>query len=94
MGNQGVQGFFSGVSDFEALTAHIHWVYCAYILLHKGELSDAKALLERQRSLQRMVEHEPLVAKVKQIVAARTQFGGLPRQERLVRAVIQAGMAS
>ena len=84
----------AGVSGFEALTAHIHWVYCAYILLQKVELPDAEALLERQRSLQKMVEHEPLVAKVKQIVAARTQFGGLPRQERLVRAVIQTGLAS
>ncbi len=84
----------AGVSDFDALTAHIHWVYCAYILLHKMEIPDAALLLERQRSLQKMVEREPLVAKVKQIMAARTQFGGLSRQKSLMQAVMQTGMAS
>ncbi len=84
----------AGVSDFEALTAHIHWVYCAYILLHKVEIPNAAALLERQRYLQKMVEHAPIIAKIEQIVAARTQFGGLPRQGRLARAAIQIGMAS
>jgi len=41
-----------------------------------------------------MVEHAPMVAHVKQIMSARTQFGGLPRQERLAQAVIQMGIAS
>ncbi len=83
-----------GVSDFDALTAHIHWVYCAYILLHKVKIPAAASLLEKQRSLQKIVEREPHVVKLKQVLAARTQFGGLPRQEHLVRAAIQAGMAS
>jgi len=84
----------AGVSDFDALAAHIHWVYCAYILLHKVEIPKAAGLLERQRCLQKMVEHAPMVAHVKQIMSARTQFGGLPRQERLAQAVIQMGIAS
>lgn len=63
-------------------------------MLHRVEIPDAAALLERQRSLQKMVERAPLLAKVKQIVAARTQFGGLPRQERLVQAAIQTGMVA
>ncbi len=84
----------AGVSHFDALTAHIHWVYCAYILLHKVEIPDAALPLERQRSLQRMVEREPLVSKVKQIMAARTQFGGLSRQKNLMQEVFQTGMAS
>ena len=83
-----------GVSDFDALTAHIHWVYCAYILLHKVEIPKAASLLEKQRTLQKVVEREPLVMKLKQIVAARTQFGGLSRQERLVQEAVQNGMAS
>jgi len=58
------------------------------------EIPKAAGLLERQRCLQKMVEHAPMVAHVKQIMSARTQFGGLPRQERLAQAVIQMGIAS
>lgn len=84
----------AGVSDFDALTAHIHWVYCAYILLHKVDMPHVATLLERQRSLQRMVEREPLLAKVKQIMDARTQFGGMSRQKNLMQEVLQTGIAS
>lgn len=84
----------AGVSDFDALTAHIHWVYCAYLVLQAAKIPDAISLLEKQRSLQIMVTREPLLLEVKNIVAARTQFGGLPRQKILVQAALQADMVS
>lgn len=83
-----------GVSDFNAMTAHIHWVYCAYILLSHEKLPTAPTMLERQRCLQKMVEREPFIGTLKRIVAARTQFGGPSRQERLARAAIQDAIAS
>ena len=84
----------AGVSNFDALTAHIHWVYCAYILLNKVDVPGAMLPLDKQRALQKMVEREPMITKVKQIIAARTQFGGVARQQRLLQAVIQPAMAS
>lgn len=84
----------AGVSDFEALTAHVHWVYCAYLILQKAAIPNAPTLLEKQRALQRSVEREPILHEVKRILVAPNQFGGRQRQESLLRAVLQAGVAA
>lgn len=80
--------FDAGVKDFESQTSHIHWVYCAYLLLHKLKLPGAEplSLLQRQRQLQKLVEHAPFDRKIEAIVAARTQYGGIKRQQSLIEA--------
>jgi hypothetical protein len=48
-------------TSFDSVTAHVHWVYCAYILLHAklpGVPSSARALYERQSYVMRVVEHK------------------------------------
>ena len=45
----------AGVEEFDSLIAHVHWVYCAYILLERLELSDGTNSLSRQRHLSREV---------------------------------------
>jgi hypothetical protein len=84
----------AGVTDFDALTAHMHWVYCAYLMLHKVELPNVESLLEKQRSLTKMVAQAPVVTQIKKIAAARTQCGGLKRQKRLIEEAIRGAMAA
>lgn len=84
----------ASVSSFDALTAHIHWVYCAYLLLQKLKIPDATSLLDKQRVLQKEVERRPIVVEIKRIVAARTQFGGGKRQVSLMHEALQTIMAS
>jgi hypothetical protein len=79
----------AGLSSFDAMAAHVHWVYCAWLLLHKIKIADdpegRSSLLERQRWLQKLVAQQPMLSEVKRIVDARTQFGGLERQKNLVK---------
>src|SRR5690606_38563548 len=39
----------AGVHDFDSLVSHVHWVYCAYLLLELLEISNACSLIEKQR---------------------------------------------
>jgi Transposase DDE domain len=88
----------AGLSSFDAMTAHVHWVYCTWLLLHKIKIADDPAdrssLLERQRWLQKLVAQQPMLAEVKRIFEARTQFGGLERQKKLVREILTQGIAN
>lgn len=84
----------AGVQDFDALTAHVHWVYCAYLLLHEIELSDAQSLLDKQRRLTKLAHQAPWERRLQKIAEAKTQFGGRARQDRLVAAALQDAKAS
>ncbi|MGA1795815.1 MAG: transposase, partial [bacterium] len=44
---------------FQSVTAHVHWVYCAYILLHApppGISDQAQSLVERQRKIRQIID--------------------------------------
>jgi hypothetical protein len=46
-------------SGFDSVISHVHWVYCAYILLHlspPGLSSDVKSLGDKQRQLHRAIQ--------------------------------------
>ena len=83
----------AGVEDFDALTAHIHWVYCAYLLLHEFEVPDAESLTEKQRRLTHLVNKGPWEDRLSKIIAAKTQCGGRKRQEILLRMALQHAVA-
>lgn len=85
----------AGVSDFAALTAHVHWVYCAWLLLPRITLGENPAtLLEKQRRLSHELVREPFVTQIQEIMKARTQFGGVDRQKKLARAALRQKKAA
>lgn len=84
----------AGVHNFDSLTAHVHWVYCAYLLLHEIEIAGADGLLDKQRRLTKLAHQAPWEERLRRIIAAKTQYGGPPRQERLLLAALQEAMAA
>jgi hypothetical protein len=70
--------------DFDAVMSHVHWVYCAYILLHMsppGLSPGSQSIGDKQRALQ-----QGLVDKEKrQILQKLTQIGGVPRYKDELR---------
>jgi len=69
---------------FDAVVSHVHWVYCAYILLHMappGLSPGAQSIGEKQRALQ-----QGLAAREKrQILQKLTQIGGVQRYTEELR---------
>ena len=69
---------------FEAVLSHVHWVYCAYILLHMsppGLFPGAQSIGDKQRALQ-----QGLAAREKrQILQKLTQIGGVQRYKDELR---------
>lgn len=84
----------AGVHNFDSLTAHIHWVYCAYLLMHDLEIEGAETLLEKQRRLTKLASQRPWEERLRRIIAAKHQFGGMARQERLLVAALQEAMTA
>jgi len=82
----------AGVDDFDTLTAHIHWVNCAYILLHELEVPGAKTLMEKQRRLTTLANHGHWEGRLRSIVAAKTQCGGRDTQEMLLAMALREAM--
>ena len=69
---------------FDAVIAHVHWVYCAYILLHMsppGLSPGAQSIGDKQRALQ-----QGLADKEKRhILQKLTQIGGVQRYKDELR---------
>ena len=63
----------AGVRKFNTLHAHVHWVYCSYILLHDFNDDDSVGIKMKQEILVSFIE----VGKLKKIVQKTTQFNGL-----------------
>ena len=80
----------AGVHAFDTLRSHVHWVYCAWILLHKLEMSNSTCLLEKQRRLTEIAHQSPIGEKIKKIISAKNQFGGSERQQTLLNEALQA----
>lgn len=84
----------AGVHNFDSLTAHIHWVYCAYLLAHELEIDGAETLLDKQRRLTKLAAQGPWEERLRRIIAAKNQFGGRERQESLLAAALQDAMTA
>ena len=75
--------------SFESVKAHVHWVYCAYILLHyppPGVPAHIKSLADKQRRIQATIDSKDK-ARVIQLL---TQINGVERYKNELRAVSQA----
>jgi hypothetical protein len=65
-------------SGFDSVMSHVHWVYCAYILLSMappGVAAGAKSLGDKQRQLQQLLANQ---AK-RRVLQQLTQIGGVQR---------------
>jgi hypothetical protein len=69
---------------FEAVISHVHWVYCAYILLHMappGLSPGAQSIGDKQRALQRGQANQ----EKRHILQKLTQIGGVQRYKDELR---------
>jgi hypothetical protein len=71
-------------SGFDAVMSHVHWVYCAYLLLSMsppGVSADAKSLGDKQRQLQQHLANQ----EKRRILQQLTQIGGVQRYTNALR---------
>ena len=71
-------------SGFNSVMSHVHWVYCAYILLSMsppGVSADAKSLGDKQRQLQQHLANQ----EKRRILQRLTQIGGVQRYKDALR---------
>ena len=69
---------------FDAVLSHVHWVYCAYILLHMsppGLSPGAQSIGDKQRALQQGLADK----EKRQILQKLTQIGGVQRYKDELR---------
>ena len=69
---------------FEAVLSHVHWVYCAYLLLHMappGLSPGAQSIGDKQRALQQALADK----EKRQILQKLTQIGGVQRYKEELR---------
>jgi len=69
---------------FDAVMSHVHWVYCAYILLHMsppGLSPGNQSIGDKQRALQRGLADK----EKRQILQKLTQIGGVQRYKDELR---------
>jgi len=65
-------------SGFASVMSHVHWVYCAYILLSMappGVSASAKSLHDKQRQLQQLLANQ----EKRRVLQQLTQIGGVQR---------------
>jgi hypothetical protein len=65
-------------SGFDSVMSHVHWVYCAYILLHMsppGVPPEVKSIGHKQRELQQYLAHK----EKRRILQKLTQIRGVQR---------------
>jgi Transposase DDE domain len=61
----------AGVIEFDSLVSHVHWVYCAFLLLHEINAKKRESIPDCQRSLSKAVRAVPF-KKIRQLA---TQSG-------------------
>jgi hypothetical protein len=69
---------------FDAVVSHVHWVYCAYILLHMsppGLSPESQSVGDRQRALQQGLADQ----EKRHILQKLTQIGGVQRYKDELR---------
>jgi Transposase DDE domain len=60
-----------GVHDFDSVISHVHWVYCAYLLIFEVKLEKGGGLETRQRELKTWIDSRHL----KNIIQLCSRFG-------------------
>jgi hypothetical protein len=76
-------------TSFDSVTAHVHWVYCAYILLHMsppGVAPGTTSLGAKQRQLQQFLEDK----EKRRVLQKLTQIGGIERYKDELRQALAA----
>jgi hypothetical protein len=81
----------AGLSSFDAIRAHVHWVYCAYILLEELQIEGISSLEDKQRAVSKELTAKPFRETIQALLKSRTQYGGVKRAERLAQAALQGG---
>jgi hypothetical protein len=74
---------------FDAVMSHVHWVYCAYILLSMappGVSTGTKSLGDKQRQLQHLLANQ----EKRRILQQLTQIGGVQRYTDELRQALAA----
>ncbi|MFH1673538.1 MAG: transposase [Pseudomonadota bacterium] len=74
---------------FDSVVAHVHWVYCAYILLHyhlPGVPEEIKSIADKQRRIKAIIDSKDK-ARVIQLLS---QINGLERYKNELRSVLEA----
>jgi hypothetical protein len=69
---------------FDAVVSHVHWVYCAYILLHiitTGPSPAIQSIGDKHRALQRGLADQ----EKRHILQKLTQIGGVQRYKDALR---------
>jgi hypothetical protein len=69
---------------FDAVVSHVHWVSCAYLLLHMsppGLSPESQSVGDKQRALQRGQAHQ----EKRHILQKLTQIGGVQRYKDELR---------
>ena len=73
---------------FEAVKAHVHWVYCAYILLNynpPGVPENIKSLPDKQRRIKAIIDSKDNT----RVIQLLTQINGVERFKNELRRVLQ-----
>ncbi len=76
-------------SGFDSVMSHVHWVYCAYILLHlspPGVSAEVKSLGDKQRQLQRVLDNNDKRGVLQKL----TRIGGVQRYKDELRQALAA----
>jgi hypothetical protein len=77
-------------SGFDSVISHVHWVYCAYILLHlspPGTSSPPQSLGNKQRQLRTYLEAK----EKRRILQKLTQIGGVEKFKDEIRQALDEG---
>ena len=75
--------------SFQSVKAHVHWVYCAYILLHlhpPGISEHIKSLPDKQRRINSIIESN----EKSRVIQLLTQINGTQRYKNELREALQA----
>ncbi|MCZ6719336.1 MAG: transposase [Gammaproteobacteria bacterium] len=76
-------------TSFDSVKSHVHWVYCAYILLHMsppGVAPDTTSLGAKQRQIQQLLEDK----EKRRVLQKLTQIGGVERYKVELRQALAA----
>lgn len=66
----------AGLKNFESVKTHVHWVYCAYILLQDFKANDTAEKRYTTRDKQKQVRWLYETELWKSVIQASTRFGG------------------
>ena len=65
--------------SFDSVIAHVHWVYCAYILMNAGPFeSHCRAIADKQEKISKIVSSK----ENSRVIQLLTQFDGPQRYKR------------